>query len=246
MFAGRKTSRSVFAVIFLGVVALVALYYWKRHRPPAPPSAPFTLAERVAEIGPRSRERLAPAFESAGLVYPPARVLLVACKHERVLQLYAANSDTERPRYLTSYPILGASGQLGPKLREGDRQVPEGFYRLQALNPNSRFHVSVRVNYPNAFDLAKAEVDGRTTPGTDIFIHGSDRSVGCLAMGDPAAEDLFTLAFDTGLERCELLISPVDYRVTAPPSSFAPPGWMTPVYDRLKARIRDLPVPPQP
>lgn len=235
------------AALLLATGALIAVYFWKRPRPSAPPTAPFTLAERVAEIGPRSRTRLASAFDRTGLAYPPARVLLVACKHERILQVYATNSDNERPRYLTSYPILGASGQLGPKLREGDRQVPEGFfYRLQAFNPNSRFHVSIRVNYPNAFDLAQAESDERTEPGTDIFIHGSDRSVGCLAMGDLAAEDLFTLAHDTGLERCELLITPVDYRVTKPPPSFDPPAWMTPVYERLEARIRDLPAPPQP
>src|SRR5690606_4961 len=97
-------------------------------------------------------------------------------------------------RFVRALPVLAASGRVGPKLQYGDYQVPEGFYRIEALNPNSRFHLALRVNYPNAFDRAEAAREGRTHLGGDIMIHGSNASVGCLAMGDVVSEDLFVLA----------------------------------------------------
>ncbi|NJN46820.1 MAG: L,D-transpeptidase family protein [Candidatus Competibacteraceae bacterium] len=90
------------------------------------------------------------------------------------------------------YPVLAASGTLGPKLCEGDRQVPEGIYRIKSLNPNSAYHLSLELDYPNAFDLRQAERDGRNNPGSAICIHGKAVSVGCLAMGDTAIEELYS------------------------------------------------------
>lgn len=75
--------------------------------------------------------------------------------------------------HIKSYPILAASGSIGPKLRESDMQVPEGVYQIESLNPNSQFHLSLRVNYPNEFDREQARIDGRAQLGGDIMIHGS-------------------------------------------------------------------------
>jgi hypothetical protein len=228
---------------WLGVLALGAFgVVWLRKSSRAPESQPqrFTLADRLAQIGPGARARWAAGFHDAGLAYPPAQVVLAAFKHERRLDVLAA--DPGGPlRFIRSFPILAASGELGPKLREGDRQVPEGIYRITELNPNSRFHVSLRVGYPNEFDLARAAIDARSEPGTDIMIHGSRVSAGCLAMGDEAAEDLFTLAADTGLAGVDLLIAPYDPRSSPP--DFTAPGWMAPVYHELETRILRLPPP---
>jgi len=71
---------------------------------------------------------------------------------------------------VADYRITAASGTAGPKLREGDRQVPEGIYRIVGLNPNSRYHLSMKLDYPNAFDRHQAARDGRARPGSDIFI----------------------------------------------------------------------------
>ena len=120
-----------------------------------------TVEQRVAEIGPAARQRLEPHFRAAGLSYPPTRVVLVGLKEERRLDVYASAGGGEALRFIRSYPIIAASGGPGPKLREGDRQVPEGLYAIESLNPNSRFHVSLRVGYPNAFDREKAARDGR-------------------------------------------------------------------------------------
>lgn len=85
------------------------------------------------------------------------------------------------------YPIAAWSGTLGPKLREGDGQSPEGFYEitLTSLNPRSNYHLSFNIGYPNAYDRAL----GRT--GSFIMIHGSDVSIGCYAMTDPLIEEIY-------------------------------------------------------
>jgi murein L,D-transpeptidase YafK len=127
-------------------------------------------------------------------------------------------------------------------LREGDDQVPEGIYPIESLNPNSTFHLSLRVGYPNSFDRDQAGKDGRTKLGGDIMIHGSFVSAGCLAMGDEAVEDLFVLAADTGLKNLEVIISPVDFRVgkaVPPPTSL--PAWSNRLYDGIKAKLVEFP-----
>jgi murein L,D-transpeptidase YafK len=133
------------------------------------------------------------------------------------------------PAFIRSYAILGASGPLGPKLRQGDLQVPEGVYPIVYLNPNSIAHLSLAFGYPNDFDLARAMEDGRTsdTLGGDIMIHGGASSTGCLAIGDEAAEDLFVLAADAGVERADVVVSPVDFRRRGLPAGYRPrPRWV--------------------
>jgi len=199
-----------------------------------------TVAERIQQYGSAVRVRLTPYFNKKELSYPPRRLVFAGFKQEKVLEIYAAGADG-RFRFVRAYPILKLSGELGPKLREGDRQVPEGIYAIESLNPNSRFHLSLRLNYPNRFDREQARNEGRTNLGGDIMIHGSSVSVGCLAMGDEAAEDLFVLAADTGLTNIHAILSPVDFRAgkTVPESGQAPP-WRASLYAAIKTSLRDL------
>jgi murein L,D-transpeptidase YafK len=90
------------------------------------------------------------------------------------------------------YPICNWSGKLGPKLREGDKQAPEGFYVVNArqLNPDSKYHLSFNIGYPNAYDKAH----GRT--GMHLMVHGGCSSAGCYAITDDAVQELFILARD--------------------------------------------------
>ena len=204
-----------------------------------------TVEDRVAEFGEMVRARLAPRFEAAGISYPPRQLTFIGIKDERVLDVYAAGADGVF-RFVWTYPVLGASGVLGPKLREGDRQVPEGIYRVPELNPNSDFHLSIRLNYPNEFDLARAAAEGRTEPGSDIMIHGDSRSRGCLAMGDPAAEDLFVLAALTGIENITVILTPVDFRADRPPQlPGGAPAWTPELYDRIRRELARYPRPPR-
>ncbi|MBP7274823.1 MAG: L,D-transpeptidase family protein [Kiritimatiellae bacterium] len=193
--------------------------------------------ERIAQYGGAVRERLAPFFAVAGVSYPPSKVTLIGLKAERELQLYAAGTNGAY-RFIRSYPILAASGGLGPKLREGDMQVPEGLYQIESLNPNSRFHLSLRINYPNTVDRARAEKEGRKNLGGDIMIHGNSVSIGCLAMGDPAAEELFVLVARTGLRNTQVILSPVDFRVRpAPVRQTGAPPWVDVLYGSIKNEL---------
>ncbi|MBA2743046.1 MAG: L,D-transpeptidase family protein, partial [Chthoniobacterales bacterium] len=191
-----------------------------------------SVEDRVQEFGQTVGDRLTRQFEAAGVEYPPTRLTFIGIKQDRVLEVRAAVRD-EESRLICRYPILAASGGLGPKLREGDRQVPEGIYRVRELNPNSVFHLSIWLEYPNEFDWARAGEEGRVEPGSEIMIHGGDQSAGCLAVGDEAAEDLFVLAARVGIENVTVILTPVDFRR----QSFAPldgtPRWTAELYDRI-------------
>lgn len=169
-----------------------------------------TVADALSAIGPEPRNAISKRFAAVNVPYPPKRVALLAFKGERVVELWAFAGGKWAP--IHTYAVHGSSGGPGPKLREGDGQVPEGLYPLVGLNPNSSFHLSIKVGYPNAFDRERASSDGRTNLGGDIFIHGKATSVGCLAMGDPAIEELFILLADVGHENAELIVAPHDPR----------------------------------
>lgn len=200
-----------------------------------------TVEDRLREYGSAARERLKPFFDAKQVPYPPARVTLVGLKAEKTVEIYAAGTN-QNLQFIHAYPILGASGGPGPKLREGDRQVPEGIYTVEWLNPNSLYHISFRIGYPNEFDREQAKLENRTNLGGDIMLHGGAKSVGCLAMGDPASEDFFVLAADTGISNVTIILSPVDFRhgkTVAITDKF--PKWTESLYTTIKAKLAELP-----
>jgi murein L,D-transpeptidase YafK len=200
-----------------------------------------TIAERLSQYGSVARARLSPHFEKQKISYPPSELILVGLKQEKILEVYA-RSDTNVLKLIRSYPILAASGVAGPKLREGDRQVPEGIYAIESLNPNSRYHLSLRVNYPNEFDREQARKEKRTNLGGDIMIHGKAVSIGCLAMGDEAAEDLFVLAADTGLKSIKVILAPMDFRKHEKvPGNETLPSWTAELYEKIRAELIKTP-----
>jgi hypothetical protein len=196
-----------------------------------------TIADRVAQFEAVVRIRLAPIFDKVGVAYPPAKMTLVGLKAERIVQVWVSGESGEL-KHLKDYPILGMSGVLGPKLKEGDMQVPEGIYRLESLNPNSLYHLALRVNYPNEEDRNRGKQDGRTELGSDIMIHGKKCSIGCLAMGDEAVEDLFVLTAQTGIDNVSIILSPVDFRVRDLPKEMPPtPDWTQQLYDLIRQEL---------
>ena len=229
------------AVTRLGLVAAAAAAALGAALAAAPASRTHTIASRLELHGPAARARLVPRFTRAGIAYPPRAVTLVGLKRERLLQVYAG-PRADALAHVADHTILAASGGPGPKLREGDAQVPEGLYRIESLNPNSAFHLSLRVNYPNAFDRRRGAEDGRRRLGGDIMIHGSAVSIGCLAMGDEVAEDLFVLAADTGLPRIAVILAPWDLRRhPAPAGEVSLPAWAPGLYASIAGALRRLP-----
>lgn len=140
----------------------------------------------ITEIRTRQRPLLTAALDEQGLDYG-APVYLRIFKEEAVLELWV-QKDT-RFELFDSFDICNYSGKLGPKLKEGDRQAPEGFYRVNraALNPNSSYHLSFNLGFPNAFDRAH----GRT--GSFLMVHGDCVSIGCYAMTDAGIEEIYVL-----------------------------------------------------
>ena len=199
-----------------------------------------TVSDRVSQYGEAVRARLGPRFADVKVAYPPRRVTLVGLKLERTIQVWVSGDDGKWT-HLRDYPILGMSGVLGPKLKEGDMQVPEGLYRVESLNPNSLYHLALRVNYPNSHDRLRGKQDGRPALGSDIMIHGKTCSIGCLAMGDEAAEDLFVLAAETGIDNVSIILAPVDFRTRELPDPMpALPPWVGELYGATKEELRRL------
>jgi murein L,D-transpeptidase YafK len=119
--------------------------------------------------------------------YPPQNIFLRAFKQERELELWA-RSTSGVMKLLRTYPVAAASGGPGPKRREGDLQVPEGVYRINRFNPQSRYHLSMRIDYPNKADRILSDP---VKPGGDIYIHGNQVSLGCLAMTDEKIDEIY-------------------------------------------------------
>lgn len=137
------------------------------------------------------KEELVKQALRAQQIYGAYEILLNAYKREAVLEVWVKAKGHKTFKHLSSYPFCVNSGILGPKTREGDLQIPEGFYKLHVFNPKSIYHLSLGINYPNALDLAlNAE-----NPGSDIYIHGKCSSKGCISI-DTAIEDLYILAVE--------------------------------------------------
>ena len=143
--------------------------------------------ERTAGLQ-QTRQRLAAELQTTGLSLG-APVFMRIFKQSHELEVWLKGEDS-RWRLFRTYEICNYSGDLGPKLKEGDRQSPEGLYSVgySQLNPNSRFHLSFNLGFPNAYDRAQ----GRT--GSYLMVHGDCVSVGCYAMTDDGIEEIYTLA----------------------------------------------------
>lgn len=222
----------VVAALFLVAGFAVYIRVWPHVR---------TIADVMRQHGATARAHYAPFFKRAGVAYPPRKLAILIFKTERRLALWAAGDD-DRWRYIRDYPILAASGTVGPKRREGDFQVPEGLYGIEYLNPMSSYDLSMKVSYPNAYDRLIAAREHRTRLGGDIFIHGKNLSIGCVAIGDPAIEELFPLVAATGPERTRVIIAPVDLRVTPAPVADSTPLWVVKLWQAVENALREFPV----
>lgn len=138
-------------------------------------------------------------------------ILMRVFKTEGVLEVWK-QERSGRYGLLKTYEICKFSGRLGPKIREGDRQAPEGFYAVttKSLNPYSRNHLAFNIGFPNAFDRGL----GRT--GTNIMVHGGCNSVGCFAMTHKSIEEIYGLlreALQNG--QTSVLFQTFPFRMTA-------------------------------
>lgn len=166
-------SRFVTAVIAVSVVAAAALVGCGQFSPPY--------------MKPLSAQTRALLAEKGMTEQQP--ILIRIFKAESELEVWKQKSDGHYYHFKT-YPICAYSGELGPKLKQGDRQAPEGFYLIDKdlMNPRSQYHLAFNMGFPNAYDRAY----GRT--GSNLMVHGDCTSSGCYAMTDAVVEEIYTLA----------------------------------------------------
>lgn len=187
----RVSSKTLVLAAVVSIPAIAACYLWAA---PAKDvgvqiarrliSGPGRAKDAVARVRPELERDLS----SKGLHFGDP-VFLRAFKEEEELEMWIRHRATGKYELFRTWRIAAMSGNLGPKLAEGDGQVPEGFYFVppRAMNPNSTYHLSFNIGFPNEYD----HLHGRD--GTFIMIHGSTVSIGCLAMTDEKIEEIYTL-----------------------------------------------------
>jgi murein L,D-transpeptidase YafK len=145
---------------------------------------------RVREAYSEKWEHLSGMLATLDIDPGAMELYLIAYKKEKQLEVWTRDEGEKPFRLLTTYDICRTSGGPGPKRREGDRQIPEGFYHISAYNPWSNFHLSMCINYPNRSDRV---LGVKGSLGGDICIHGSCVTVGCIPLTNSIIKELYIL-----------------------------------------------------
>ncbi len=149
------------------------------------------LSSKVSAVFNRMEDSVKKQFEKQNLVWPPVEMYVRSFKYDRQMEVWVKGDSKEPFKLFKIYKVCMQSGTMGPKRMEGDYQVPEGFYYINEFNPNSAYHLSLGLNYPNASD--KILSDG-VRPGSNIYIHGNCVSTGCIPISDIPMEEVFIIA----------------------------------------------------
>jgi murein L,D-transpeptidase YafK len=132
-------------------------------------------------------------FTSKGMDISSAHLFIRAFKKEKELEIWAKAPGQEKYILVKTYAICASSGGLGPKRKQSDGQVPEGFYEVDRFNPSSNFYLSLGVSYPNASDRILGE---KGNLGGDIFIHGNCVTIGCMPLTDDKIKEVYLMAVE--------------------------------------------------
>ncbi len=161
----------------------------------------------------RMEDTLKKQFEKLHLTWPPQAMYIRSFKYDRQLEVWVKPDLKEPYKLFKTYKVCQQSGSTGPKRVEGDYQVPEGFYYINELNPNSNYHLALGLNYPNASDKILSDP---SRPGSAIYIHGDCVSTGCIPLTDGPIEEVYFLANSVraqGQEFIPVHVFPVRYNV---------------------------------
>ena len=118
-------------------------------------------------------------------------IFIRSFKNEDKLEVWGKNKSDDKFVLLKTYEVCAKSGLLGPKMKQGDGQVPEGVYNINRFNPTSTYYLSLGLNYPNAADKKRSKAKDL---GGDIFIHGKCVTIGCLPLTDEWIEEVYLFA----------------------------------------------------
>jgi murein L,D-transpeptidase YafK len=169
---------------------------------------------KITDVLKRKEDTLMRQFQSKGLKWPAKYIYIRSFKYDSQLEVWVKNARNEAFKLFKSYKICALAGTLGPKRMQGDYQVPEGFYHINEFNPNSTYHLSLGLNYPN---IADKMLSDSAQPGGDIYIHGSCVTTGCIPITDQQVEELYILAAyakNQGQDFIPVHIFPVNFKNT--------------------------------
>lgn len=147
-------------------------------------------------------------FSQYNLSFPPQNVVLRIFKHEKELEVWVGDDLFSPFELVKTYDICMISGDLGPKRKEGDLQVPEGFYVITELNSTSKYHLSLGINYPNFSDKI---LGNKKSLGGSIYIHGECVSIGCIAMSNNDIEEIYTICNLIKTKQIQVQIFPIRF-----------------------------------
>ena len=195
----------------IGTILFLIIQYMtplSKQKPPPPPDATRPQVARWEKL-----DWANALLQNKDVNSNEFNVFIRAFKQEEILEIWAKSRTNTSFTKLIEYPFCANSGTLGPKRKEGDRQIPEGFYHVNVFNPKSNFHLSLGINYPNKADLKHADPQ---QPGSDIYIHGGCQTVGCIPLTNDKIKEVYLLAElakQSGQERIPVHIFPVKMTV---------------------------------
>lgn len=192
---GHKLMICMTAIVFLRPLLLIVLLLLPNVLPAQSFKAKQLTFDRVRTAHDEKWPMLRGELTRKGINPDRFRLFFRAFKEQKQLEIWIQAKPGQPFVLFKTYPIVASSGVLGPKRTEGDGQVPEGFYYIDRFNPRSNFYLSLGLNYPNADDRKR----GREPFGGDIFIHGSDVTIGCLPLTDDKIKEVYMLA----VQACE-------------------------------------------
>lgn len=199
-----------------------------------------TIESIVEKYSSKVEISLKDAFDKINIDSTDFEMGILAFKEEQILEVVVRKNKTENWKLLKMYPFTAFSGKIGPKLKNGDKQIPEGIYQMEYLNPNSKYHLSIKVSYPNAFDKEKAKQDGRTDLGGDIMIHGKNVTIGCIPVGDKNIEEIFILATKTKNKHFPIIIAPHDFRTNKTFPKIEAISWENELYENISKELTNF------
>lgn len=198
-------------------LATIALCFFTTIALAQGPSASFVdyqrTLERPGSALKKKEDTLEKQFREKGLTWPAKYVYIRSFKYDGQLEVWVKNDRKAPYKLFKTYKICAMAGTLGPKRMAGDYQVPEGFYYINEFNPNSNYHLSLGLNYPNESDKILSD---SMRPGGDIYIHGSCVTVGCIPLTDEYIDEVYILAAyakNAGEDYIPVHIFPVRYDV---------------------------------
>ena len=194
--------------------------------------------KRVGDAFTKREDTLKKQFAAKGLYWPAKYMYIRSFKYDSQMEVWMKNEKKDPFKLFKTYKVCALAGTLGPKRMEGDYQVPEGFYYINEFKPNSNYHLALGVNYPNASDRVLSD---SLQPGSEIFVHGSCTTVGCIPINNDQMEELYTLAtsvHNEGQDFIPIHVFPISFKNKKTVSYLEKFLAAHPGYEALVARLK--------